>query len=54
MQLGMALHTYADTYAHCGFSGLEGWENKAVIKKVHNYNKCKEEGYRIIWTYNKG
>lgn len=43
MQLGMALHTYADTYAHCGFSGLEGWENKAVIKKVHNYNKCKEE-----------
>ncbi len=36
MQLGMALHTYADTYAHCGFSGLDGWENKAVIEKAHN------------------
>jgi hypothetical protein len=43
MQLGMALHTYADTYAHCGFSGLEGWENKAVIEKAFNQHTQKEE-----------
>lgn len=43
MQLGMALHTYADTYAHCGFSGLEGWENRAVIEKAHNETTGKEE-----------
>ncbi len=43
MQLGMALHTYADTYAHCHFSGLDGWENKAVIEKVYNESTKKEE-----------
>ena len=43
MQLGMALHTYADTYAHCGYSGLEGWENRAVIKKAFNQETKKEE-----------
>ena len=43
MQLGMALHTYADTYAHCGYSGLEGWENHAVIKKAYNQMTGKEE-----------
>ena len=43
MQLGMALHTYADTYAHCGYSGLEGWENRAVIKKAYNQQTGKEE-----------
>lgn len=43
MQLGMALHTYADTYAHCGYSGLEGWENHAVIKKAFNQETKKEE-----------
>lgn len=43
MQLGMALHTYADTYAHCGYSGLEGWENRAVIKRAHNQQTEKEE-----------
>lgn len=43
MQLGMALHTYADTYAHCGYSGLEGWENYAVIKGVYNQMTGKEE-----------
>lgn len=43
MQLGMALHTYADTYAHCHFSGLDGWENKAVIEKVYNEHTKKEE-----------
>ncbi len=43
MQLGMALHTYADTYAHCGFSGLEGWENTAEIESAYNVNAKKEE-----------
>ena len=43
MQFGMALHTYADTYAHCGYSGLEGWENCAVIKKAFNRQTGKEE-----------
>lgn len=43
MELGMALHTYADTYAHCGYSGLTGWENKAVIKKAYNQVTKKKE-----------
>lgn len=43
MELGMALHTYADTYAHCGYSGLTGWENKAVIKKAFNQKEGREE-----------
>lgn len=43
MELGMALHTYADTYAHCGYSGLSGWENKAVIKKAYNQVTKKKE-----------
>lgn len=47
MQLGMALHTYADTYAHCGFSGLEGWENQALIENVWNQTTQKEE---IPWA----
>ena len=43
MQLGMALHTYADTYAHCGYSGLEGWENSAFIQEAYNQMTEKEE-----------
>ena len=43
MQLGMALHTYADTYAHCGYSGLEGWENTAFIKEAYNQMMGEEE-----------
>ena len=40
MRLGMALHTYADTYAHCHFSGFHGYENEAVIQKA--YSKAAE------------
>lgn len=36
MALGMALHTYADTYAHCHFSGLHGFENEAILMKAYN------------------
>lgn len=43
MQLGMALHTYADTYAHCGYSGLNGWENRAAVKGTYNQMTGKEE-----------
>ena len=43
MQLGMALHTFADTYAHCGYSGLDGWENHAAIKGAYNQMTGKEE-----------
>ena len=43
MRLGMAVHTYADTYAHCGYSGLEGWENGAFIHEAYNQMTGKEE-----------
>ncbi len=36
MRLGMTLHTYADTYAHCHFSGFHGCENEALISKAYN------------------
>ena len=52
MQLGMALHSYADTYAHCGYSGLEGWENSALIKEAYNQMTEEEEvpaGERIAY-----
>ena len=29
--LGLTLHTFADTYAHEGFSGFQGWENSAYV-----------------------
>ncbi|MDR0958691.1 MAG: DUF4474 domain-containing protein, partial [Clostridiales bacterium] len=32
--LGMAIHSYADTFAHCNFSGQLGWENESFIKNV--------------------
>lgn len=32
----MALHTYADTYAHCHFSGFHGYENEASIQRAFN------------------
>ena len=53
MQLGMAIHTYADTYAHCGYSGLEGWENCVTIKSAYNQMTGKEEvssGERLAYS----
>ncbi|MCL2363098.1 MAG: hypothetical protein FWC71_00360 [Defluviitaleaceae bacterium] len=29
--LGITLHTFADSYAHEGFSGFQGWENAAHV-----------------------
>ncbi|MDR1176192.1 MAG: DUF4474 domain-containing protein [Treponema sp.] len=43
MRLGMALHTYADTYAHCHYSGFNGWENHSSIKKAVDVKTGKEE-----------
>ncbi len=34
MRVGMLVHTFADTYAHQGFSGLWGWENQSRLKTV--------------------
>jgi hypothetical protein len=34
MALGMLLHTFADTYAHEGFSGFKGWENDSYIHEM--------------------
>jgi len=31
MAMGMYLHTFADTFAHEGFSGFQGWENAAFV-----------------------
>ncbi len=36
MRIGMLLHTFADTYAHQGFSGFQGWENHSMLTKVIN------------------
>ncbi|MDR0920259.1 MAG: hypothetical protein LBM93_13615 [Oscillospiraceae bacterium] len=36
MNLGLMVHTFADTFAHCNFSGFHGYENESVIKKAVN------------------
>ncbi|MCL2605278.1 MAG: hypothetical protein FWD90_12430 [Defluviitaleaceae bacterium] len=33
MNLGMILHTLADSYAHEGFSGFQGWENASYVNE---------------------
>ena len=39
MRIGMLLHTFADTYAHQGFSGFWGWENERKhLKVINNMN----------------
>lgn len=40
MELGMLLHTYADTYAHCYFSGFHGYENQALLQEASGV--CQE------------
>ena len=36
MRIGMFLHTYADTYAHQEFSGMQGEENYAFIESTRS------------------
>lgn len=57
MYFGMLLHTFADTYAHQMFSGLNGWENECTFENVYNWddynsqnNHAKDQGfYQIFW-----
>jgi len=42
IELGMLLHTYADTYAHCYFSGLRGYENQSKINYAFEKIKNKK------------
>lgn len=44
MQLGMLLHTYADTYSHQGFSGFEGAENFCDNQKAYD---AMNEGKKV-------
>lgn len=48
MALGMLLHTYADTYAHCGFSGFHGWENESYVDKMEHKITSTESKYAIV------
>jgi hypothetical protein len=45
MALGVILHTFADTYAHDGFSGFHGWENESYIAKMTH--RCRDTGGSI-------
>ena len=42
IKLGIALHAYADTFSHQGFSGL--------LSKVNDINDCRAES-KIPWTF---
>ena len=50
-RIGVALHTYADTWAHQGFSGREHREND--VESIHIYQNDDEEHEndwkRLIW-----
>lgn len=39
VNLGMMIHTYADTYSHVFFSGFHGWENQAFIQSAQKASK---------------
>jgi hypothetical protein len=40
LALGMLLHTFADTYAHEGFSGFQGWENAAYAHEGMRHSEA--------------
>jgi hypothetical protein len=42
MEFGMMLHTYADTFSHCHFSGLHGSENNSYVKEAFDTYKNAE------------
>jgi len=42
MALGMLIHSFADTYAHCGFSGFHGWENETYVSSMKHKLSVKE------------
>ena len=45
MPLSMLLHTYADSYAHNGFSGFHGWENESFIAKLEHIHLGGEANF---------
>ena len=47
MALGMLLHTFADTYSHCGFSGFHGWENQSYASRLMYKCPYKQESFLL-------
>lgn len=47
IRFGMLLHTFADTFAHAGFSGSHGWENRVQLLEVYGPN-YKEQGKSFL------
>ena len=43
MYFGMLLHTFADTYAHQMFSGLNGWENVCQFGGIYKFFDQKSQ-----------
>lgn len=50
-RIGIALHTFADTWAHQGFSGRSHWENDVIDIYERIYNNPEEvyEGRSPFW-----
>jgi hypothetical protein len=48
INMGIFLHTYADTYAHQGFSGFWGYENYSLIKST----TCNMKRKKKLFFYN--
>lgn len=42
IRLGLLLHIFADTYAHQGYSGSQGWENYAKLLSVTDNRNGKD------------
>jgi hypothetical protein len=49
IELGMMLHTFADTFAHTNFSGFYGYENRAKI--VQAYSEKWNKDVMSEWEY---
>jgi hypothetical protein len=51
MSIGMILHTFADTYSHHNYSGLDGWANRTLIKKAFDQRTQKEMDDLLKYFY---
>lgn len=52
MQLGMLLHTYADTYAHEKFSGFDMAENNVIMDDIEDRSSGKPRNVSFNIAYN--
>lgn len=52
MQLGMLLHTYADTYAHKGFSGFDMEENNVILDEINDRSHMPPKNVSFNILYN--